>query len=62
VYSDRNPPRQCPHGHPFGPNKVLVGWDNLRRPPCRSWTCRTCLDVVYATPPDRPSAIHPRGL
>ena len=62
MYTDRNPPRHCPSGHPLGPNKVLVGWDNLRRPPCRSWTCRTCWEAIYATSPDHPPAIYPHGL
>lgn len=62
MFTARNPPRQCPNGHPLGPHKVLVGWDNLRRPPCLSWTCRTCWEVIYATSPDHPPAIHSRGL
>lgn len=62
MYTDRNPPRSCPNGHPLGPYKVLVGWDNLHRPPCRSWTCRTCWEVVYAAESVEPPAIHPRGL
>ena len=33
MYTDRNPPSSCPNGHRLGPYKVLVGWDNLRRPP-----------------------------
>ena len=62
MYDDRHPPARCPNGHQLGPYKVLVGWDNLRRPPCRSWTCRTCCEVIYATPPQHSPANHPRGL
>ncbi len=32
-------PARCPHGHPFGPRRVLIGWVPC---PCRghhSWTC-----------------------
>lgn len=62
MYNDRNPPRRCPNGHQLGPNTVLVGWDNLRRPPCRSWTCRTCWAVVHELPEEQPAAIYPQGL
>jgi len=44
-------PTRCPNGHPWGPNRVLVGWL-----PCsctevgrghRTYHCRTCDAVIY---------------
>lgn len=42
-------PKECERcGSPFGPYRVLVGWDNLHQPePCRSYTCRACGHVMH---------------
>lgn len=48
LFTDTNPPLRCPNGHPLGPHRVLVGWTNLRVPPCRTWTCRRCDTTIYA--------------
>jgi hypothetical protein len=48
-----HPPRQCPNGHPLGPNQVLVG-----HVAClghggvghTSWHCRTCDQTIYGPP------------
>jgi len=55
-------PAQCPRGHPWGPNQVLVGWM-----PCqcakvggghRYYACRSCDAVVY-WPDHREAKSHP---
>jgi hypothetical protein len=47
-------PERCPNGHPFGPNRVVVGWH-----PCdctegraghRTYHCRTCGVTTYVPP------------
>ncbi|WP_158635052.1 hypothetical protein [Tsukamurella asaccharolytica] len=41
-------PKRCEAcGSWFGPHRVLVGWDNLHDPPCRSYTCRACGHVTH---------------
>jgi hypothetical protein len=47
-------PTECVNGHPFGPNRVLVGHQPCT---CRgshiAWTCRTC-DATFYWPPTNP--------
>jgi hypothetical protein len=62
VFSDTNPPKRCPNGHQLGPRRVLVGWDNLHDPPCRTWTCRRCDAVIYAHTMRWFPTIHLDGL
>lgn len=42
------PSRCSACGAQWGAGKVLVGWDNLHSPSCRSWTCRACDRTAYA--------------
>ncbi|WP_367582276.1 hypothetical protein [Tsukamurella tyrosinosolvens] len=45
-------PAECERcGSPFGPRRVLVGWDNVHTPPCRSYTCRACGHVEHVEHP-----------
>ena len=44
-------PEQCPNAHPWGPNKVLVGWMPCHcHPPAhghRTYICRACEAIIY---------------
>ncbi len=47
-------PEQCPNGHPFGPNRVLVGWSPGACPGTaggrgghRTYSCRACGATIY---------------
>lgn len=62
VYSDTNPPQTCPNGHSLGPRRVLVGWDNLHDPPCRTWTCTRCWAVIHEADSEGPSRTTSVGL
>ncbi len=54
-------PEQCPNGHPWGPNKVLVGWMPCHcHPPAhghRTYICRACDAIIYR-PEHRERATH----
>lgn len=62
MFTDKNPPTMCPNGHPLGPRRVLVGWDNLHDPPCRSWTCTECWETIHSHTARWYPKIHPDGL
>lgn len=40
-------PTHCPNGHRLGPNRVVVGWDNMLEVPVRTWTCLKCGAIIY---------------
>lgn len=44
------PPQRCPHGHPLGPGKMLVGYQPCAGH-CRgghtTWQCLRCDAVVF---------------
>jgi len=47
-------PEHCPNGHPFGPNRVLVGWAPCSCPGTargrgghRTYSCRACGATIY---------------
>lgn len=62
MYSDRNPPKQCPNGYQLGPNRMLVGWDNIHDPRCRCWTCLECDAVIHSHTARWLPIATPRGL
>ena len=46
-------PSECTNGHPFGPQRSLVGHAACscgNRGGHMTWACRTCDDVIYGPP------------
>lgn len=59
-------PLLCPHGHPLGPGRALVGWSPCQCPPAldrfrghRTYSCRACqrqrVTTVSYNPPHLPA-------